>query len=492
MSQLIDALTTRAAAEPNLPFIQGKGQALSAAEILAEIGTLAPQLEGRCLGLLLDNGPAWAVADLAAILHGITCVPLPPFFSPAQMRHSLEDAGVDLLLTDRPESVGQLCGITPSKQFEVAGQPLALFHLPFGKHVRQLEGIAKITYTSGTTGTPKGVCLSLEAMEQVAHSIAKVAGAGPGDKSLSLLPLSTLLENIGGLYVPLLAGGCCGLLPMAEIGMHGASGLTLSSLLATLHLHRPSSVILIPQMLQALVEAAEAGTPLPNSLRFMAVGGAPVAESLLQRADSLGLPVFEGYGLSEASSVVAVNSPTARRIGTVGHPLPHVQVQVATDGEILLKGHLFNGYLGDPVTTADSFWPTGDLGHLDTDGFLHLTGRKKNIFITAFGRNVAPEWVERELLTQPSIAQVAVFGEAQPFNVAVIVPRPGADIQAITMAVAQTNEHLPDYARIGRYLIADEPFGVGNGQLTGTGRPRRSSIAAHYATPIDQLYKETA
>lgn len=492
MSRLIDALTTQATTRPDAPFIQGSDRSLSFAETLAETHALASRLDGRCLALLMDNSPAWAVADLASIRRGLTCVPLPPFFSSAQLQHSLQDAGVDLLLSDRPESVSQLCGLPPAETFEVAGQSLALFRLPGNKLDVRLDGIAKITYTSGTTGTPKGVCLSLEAMERVAESLAQITEATAQDNALSLLPLSTLLENIGGLYAPLLAGGRCGLLPMAEVGMLGASALDLSSLLAALQQMHPSSIILIPQMLQALVEAAEAGAPLPESLRFIAVGGAPVAESLLHRAADLGLPVYEGYGLSEASSVVAVNSPTDSRTGSVGRPLPHIQVRIAPDGEILLKGNLFQGYLGDPLTDNGKFWPTGDLGYLDDDGFLHLTGRKKNIFITAFGRNIAPEWVERELLVQPAVAQAAIFGEGQPFNVAVIVPRPGVDMRTLSAAVGQVNEHLPDYARIGRYLVADEPFQVQNGLLTGTGRPRRNNIAAHYAAAIDQIYKESA
>jgi len=491
MSQLIEALTKRAAIEPDAPFLLGKDRTLDFAKTLAEVDALAPRLEGHCLGLLMDNGPAWAVADLAAIQSGLTCVPIPPFFSPAQMQHSLADAGVDLLLTDHSDAVSRLCGLSPVETVEVAGQSLSLFRLPVEKQAARLDGIAKVTYTSGTTGTPKGVCLSLEAMERVAQSLAQITEATAQDRALSLLPLSTLLENIGGLYVPLLAGGRCSLLPMAQVGMLGASALDLPSLLAALQQQRPTSIILIPQLLQALVEAAEAGAPLPDSLRFIAVGGAPVAESLLRRAEALDLLVYEGYGLSEAASVVAVNSPAAKRIGSVGRSLPHIQVRIAEDGEIQLKGNLFKGYLGDQPTT-DGFWPTGDLGHLDDDGFLHLTGRKKNIFITAFGRNVAPEWVERELLTQPAIAQVAIFGEARPFNIAVILPRPGTDAQAITAAVAKTNEALPDYARIGRHLIAEEPFGIQNGQLTGTGRPRRNNIAAHYAAAIDQIYKESA
>ncbi len=208
-------------------------------------------------------------------------------------------------------------------------------------------------------------------------------------------------------------------------------------MLATLIRGNATTTILTPQLLHALVAAVEAGHPAPQQLRFVAVGGAPVAPRLLQRAEALGLPVFEGYGLSECASVVALNTEGARRIGSVGKPLPHARVKFAADGEILVAGATLLGYTGAAPLQANEFWPTGDTGHLDEQGFLHLTGRKKNIFITSFGRNVAPEWVERELTLHPAIAQAAVFGEARPWNVAVIVPYFSSQLQlAIEEAVS--------------------------------------------------------
>jgi long-chain acyl-CoA synthetase len=241
-----------------------------------------------------------------------------------------------------------------------------------------------------------------------------------------------------------------------------------------------------------LVEIATAGGELPDSLRFIAVGGAPVSRRLLERAQALGLPVFEGYGLSEAASVVTLNTPQAHQLGSVGKPLPHVRLRIAEDGEIHVAGAVCAGYLGEPDGVPGDDWPTGDIGYLDAEGFLHLTGRKKHIFITAFGRNVSPEWVEREVLVEPAIAQVVVFGEARPFNAAIIVPRPGSAIQAVRAAIDATNRRLPDYARIRRFLLAEEPFSVENGLLTGTARPRRAEIAARYAESIQSLYNEVA
>jgi long-subunit acyl-CoA synthetase (AMP-forming) len=251
---------------------------------------------------------------------------------------------------------------------------------------------------------------------------------------------------------------------------------------------RASTTILTPQLLHALVAAIEMGHPAPTTLRFIALGGAPVAARLLQRALALGMPVFEGYGLSECASVVSLNTEAAYCMGSVGKPLPHAQLRFADDGEILVSGATLLGYTGEEPVAAGEFWHTGDIGHLDAQGFLHLTGRKKNIFITAFGRNVSPEWVERELTLHPAIAQAAVFGEARPWNVAVIVPRSVAAIPAIAQAIADTNRLLPDYAQIKHWLPASSPFSPQNGQMTPNGRLKRDAIWTHYQREIEAMY----
>jgi len=141
-----------------------------------------------------------------------------------------------------------------------------------------------------------------------------------------------------------------------------------------------------------------------------------------------------------------------------------------------------------PVQAA---YATGDMGHLDEAGFLYIEGRKKHIFITSFGRNVSPEWVEREFSIEPAIAQICVFGEAKPFNVAVIVVRDGFGVKKnIVNAVAKANLRLPDYAQVRHWVIAGEPFTIENGLWTGTGRARRSAIYASYQALLDALYEE--
>lgn len=290
--------------------------------------------------------------------------------------------------------------------------------------------------------------------------------------------------------MPLLAGATICLPGLTNVGLTGSSGLDAGRMIAALSDWQASTAIMVPQMLQAMVAAGQAGVRLPRSLRYIAVGGAPVSSSLLEQARDLGLPVHEGYGLSECASVVAVNRPGDSRIGSVGKPLPHVRIDFADDGEILIYGIRWNGYLGDRVLpqTCD-FIATGDLGYLDADGFLFLSGRKKNIFITSFGRNVAPEWVEVNLVTQAGIAQAAIFGEARPFNSAVIVPQPGTSPTAIEAALDKANLQLPDYAQVRAWIPAMEPFTLGNGMSTANGRLRRTEIFGKYASRINALYQ---
>lgn len=490
MSALLDAI---ARADAPRIALQADDRMVSYGEMRDAAARTATRLREsglHALGLLADNGIAWALADLAAWQAEIPCVPVPLFFSPQQIVHALRDAGVDGLLTDRPQAVQALlqqAGLTAAFAGDFEG--LQLLRLS-GIAPRALPaGTAKITYTSGTTGEPKGVCLSRAHLELVAQSLAQASDAQPSHRHLCVTPLATLLENIGGLYTPWLVGARCCVPSLSRVGLSGATSLNVAQLIEALHAFAASSAILAPQMLQALVFALEQGAALP-SLHFLAVGGAPVSPWLLERAARLGLPVFEGYGLSECGSVVSLNTPLALRHGTAGKPLPHVQLHFAADGEILVDEPVFLGYLGEGAATRP--WPTGDIGFLDDAGFLHVTARKKNLFITSYGRNVAPEWVERELTLHPAIAQAAVFGEGAAANCALIVPRVAVNAEVISGVVAAVNQRLPDYARIGHWLFADQTFTPQNGQATANGRLRRAEIFSAYRQRIESLYQEQA
>ncbi len=392
------------------------------------------------LGVALDNSVDWVLWDLAALKAEIPIVPIPAFFTRKQVDHLLQSVGVSHLACREglQKTIIQTKIILP-------------------------KGTAKVTFTSGTTGTPKGVCLSKSAMENVASSLVKVLGDDFVDTHLSVLPLAVLLENVAGIYAGLLVGCTIKLTNLHRFGQN------YENIRGVLQQTNASSVIVVPEILRALMTQVIANGPLPN-LKFIAVGGAKIDPLLVLQARMMGLPVYEGYGLSECASVVSLNFPGHDKPGSVGKILPHLKVQIV-EGEIQIQKPNFLGYIGEKPPQV---FNTGDLGALDEHGFLLITGRKKNVLITSFARNISPEWVESVLLAQFEIAQVLVYGEAQPHLSALIVPSsPRADIQ---VAIDTANQSLPDYAQIKDFRIV-RPFTVAEGTLTGTGRPRREKIS---------------
>lgn len=428
------------------------------------------------VALALDNGAEALLWDLAILFEGLTCLTLPTFFSPAQRRHCLEQSQAQWVIAESPldeelQSAGYLKSGTIWRRSFSAPSPLP-------------AGTAKLTFTSGTTGTPKGVCLSADSLLQVARELEHASRPSFAQHHLTLLPVAILLENLG-CYAALYAGATVSLPSQKSLGIQGASGVDVPRLLGCLATRKPHSLILVPQLLLLLVSAAEQHAFDPRSLRFAAVGGARVSLGLLERAQRLGMPIYEGYGLSECASVVSLNRPQAARPGSVGKPLPHVQIRLAEDGEVMIKSSALLGYLGD-APRRDPWWPSGDLGEFDADGFLYLKGRKKHQFVTSYGRNVNPEWVEAELTQRSHIAQAFVHGEALPQNHALLWPRhPDCSDEELAAAVAQANQALPEYARVHHWSRLDQPFTTANSLLTANGRPRRDAIAERYRAQLD-------
>jgi len=436
-------------------------------------GDLCDLIDARCLelagvdvlGIALDNGIDWLIWDLAALSANTICVPIPPFFTRDQINHTIASAGITHMLT--PD------GMTETWQSQSTDIPV---------------GTAKITFTSGTTGTPKGVCLPSSAMMNVASSIHEMLGDNVTQTHACVLPLAVLLENVAGVYAGLMAGCTIVLTPLEQFGpqyqgLHGILSQT-----------RATSVILVPEILRALMMQVIKNGVLPD-LKFIAVGGSRVDPVLIAKARQIGLPVYEGYGLSECGSVVSMNIPGKDKPGTTGRLLHHVVADIS-NGEIVIRDPGYLGYIGEP---AIGVFATGDLGKIDLDGYVSVTGRRKNVLITSLGRNISPEWPESALLAQPGIYQVMVFGDGEPELGALIVPTgPNTDV---TAAVAAANSTLPDYAQIKRIRVVS-PFTIDNGCLTGTGRPRRDTITKMYTSPLsvpektmnfyDRLVSETA
>jgi long-subunit acyl-CoA synthetase (AMP-forming) len=439
------------------------------------------------VALAADNSPAWLAADLGAQISGVVIVPLPPFFTREQIAHALADSGADALLADLRLLALRDVDCSTLEPFAALGGALKFGRLRSNPAAEMPPATAKISYTSGTTGKPKGVCLTQMSMDTVASSLRDAVAELEVTRHLCVLPLATLLENIAGVYAPLMNGAEIVVPSAAETGLAGTR-FDPAMLLRCLSVHGAESIILVPELLRGLVAALERGAQLPVGLKLAAVGGGHVSPALLTRAEQLGLPVYEGYGLTECASVVTLNTPAARRVGSVGRPLAHAELTIDSRGEIHVGGPAVSGYVGGEHVPQR--FATGDLGYLDADGFLHVNGRRKNLFITSFGRNVSPEWVEAELAEESAIAQAAVFGEARPWNVAVIVAAAGAQRADVEAAIDSANRRLPDYARIGDWLPADEPFATSNGQATTNGRIRRTTIWNRYGQQLDALYDQ--
>jgi long-chain acyl-CoA synthetase len=438
----------------------------------------------RC-ALIAENGAGWIISDLALLGCEALNVPVSGSFTTAQTRHVLFDAAIESVLTEGAE---QFVAAHPEfvrvAQSDRTGLVLLQRSRPAGE-ILPAE-VSKVTYTSGSTGAAKGVCLSTAAIETVTRSLVTAIAELGIERHMCLLPLPTLLENIAGVYAPLLLGAQICVQPSASIGMSYA-GLNVSALPRAVAETAPHSLVLVPELLRVLVQASQSGWRAPASLKFIAVGGAAVSVQLLEQARDAGLPIFQGYGLSECASVVCLNTPAHNKPGSVGKPLPHARVRIDASGEICVSGATLTGYLGD-VHRAPTEIRTGDLGEIDHEGFVYVRGRAKNMFITSMGRNVTPEWVERELTAEPAILQAIVAGEARPYPVALLVPAANVPSQALSPAMASANSRLPDYARVRRWTLIPEAPSPANGLMTANGRLRRAEIISKHGTLLDSLY----
>ncbi|WJG09189.1 AMP-binding protein [Aliiglaciecola sp. LCG003] len=428
------------------------------------------------LAMALDNGLEWVYFDLACTAADICIIPIPGFFSPAQQAHLLQKSGADLLISD------------------VAAEQL--HNTPFTDIYYQLNPIeqlcampnntGKITFTSGSTGTPKGVCLSHHSQHVVAQSLVETIGIQQ-PRHLCLLPLATLLENIAGVYAPLLAGGTVILATSAQRGFKGSRLTDIPAMLALIQHSQPNTLILVPELLLVLLSACQQGWQVPASLQFIAVGGAKVSASLLNQAKQAGLPVYQGYGLSECVSVVALNTAKHDIFQSVGKVLAHNQI-TQQSGEIVVRGNLFLGYLDEPETFHPEQVLTGDRGRVE-DGYVYVEGRTKHLIINSFGRNVSPEWIEAELIASGLFAQTIVLGEARPHCVALLVPISKQISEAqITFAIGQINAALPDYGQIKAWSCIS-PMTYQAGLLTANGKLQRANISHTYQRLVESLYQ---
>ncbi|MFY3553251.1 AMP-binding protein [Achromobacter insolitus] len=486
LTQLREPVRSRALA------VQSSAESLDYATLLQRVERLTVALtehRASVVASLMDNGLEWIVLDLACLQADVVHVPLPLFFTPGQWRETLDAAGVNIVVGPTT-----LQPMLQAFRFELVAQwpgQAAMFWRSAAR-VSLPRGTAKITFTSGSTGSPKGVCLGVAEMLAVADGLAASTRRLAIRRHFTALPLPVLLENIAGVYAPLLEGATICANPLKDVGLHGSSRFDPAAFHKALLVSGAQSVIVLPQMLRAYMGWLEAtATTGPDTLRLVAVGGAAVGADLLESARARGVPAYEGYGLSEACSVQTLNLPGADCLGSAGRPLPHAGVRVAADGEIEVAGTHALGYLGQPA--APSAWlPTGDMGGVDEAGFLHIRGRKKNVLITGYGRNVSPEWVELRLANQRVIGQAVVLGEGQAELGAVIWPLGDPNDSDIQACIDEANNGLPDYARIGPWMRARAEFSSTSGLATVNGRPRREAVAKLHFDLFSADFRSTA
>lgn len=480
-------------------------------ESILHIAGSLPELFNKRVGLFMMNSPLWGIYDIALTIKGAVIVPIPVFFSKKQISHIISDANLDMMVIEPclikriEDSFGPLKSspaIISSHSLEdilnIQPNTSNESYNPFPDVLD--DRVVKIIYTSGTTGSPKGVMVRLNAIEAVTNSLILRTKANSNDRHLSLLPLSTLLEAIGGLYLPLTVGASV----VYPLIYNPNNFIYLSeNILKLISEFKPTSLILVPSILDAVVNGLENYGKPPqcfHNLRFVACGGAPLSSILIEKSKKLGLPLYQGYGLSECTSVVSLNGKDINRAGSVGLPLSHARVEIAKDGEILVSGTgLMAGYTNGERNEIP-VWTTGDVGYMDDEGYLYITGRKDNMFVLSNGRNISPEWIETELASSKAIRQVMVYGNGNLYPSAVIVPdhlwlkytalrldittksSDAVNHPLITEEMLKemntVSSNLPEYARVKSITIINEPFTPERGMATEDGRLKRKEIFA--------------
>ncbi|MGH6718349.1 MAG: AMP-dependent synthetase/ligase [Alphaproteobacteria bacterium] len=518
--------------------------------------------------LVSENRPEWALADFGIMAAGALTVPSYTTNTAADHRHVLADSGARAVIVSSArlaervfpalaETVETVVTLEPPRAAPPAGQRvipwpdfLRAGHAAPGDarawaQARGRNDLACLIYTSGTGGTPKGVMLSHGAILHnilAARQLFRTIGLGD-EVFLSILPLSHAYEHTAGLMFPCsigaqiyfvegageLARGFLEVRPTVVtcvprvyevlreriLGqVHKTGGLKrqafeLALRLGTRRYLAPRSLTRAERLIDRVLDRAvraKVQEQFGGRLKAFISGGAPLNPGVGMFFLALGLRVLQGYGQTESAPIISVNLPERNKIETVGPPLDGVDVRIAEDGEILVRGEpVMLGYWGDDAATRgvliDGWLHTGDVGRLDQDGHLVITDRKKDIIVNSGGDNVAPQRIESVLALEPEIAQAAVFGDRRPHLVCLLVPdddglraagvdpkNPDAVRRALAAAVERTNAKLSAVEKIKHFASADEPFTTENGLMTPTLKVRRHKVFAHYRARIEELW----
>jgi long-chain acyl-CoA synthetase len=450
-----------------------------------------------------ENRYEWIITDLALHLAGAVHVPIHVTLSGQQMAEQIADCGARLVfvssrqLLDEKLSGGlesNLAVLVHDEIEESAGASLASSPRP---QPPAPDDLATILYTSGTTGRPRGVMLSQRNLAANAAAIVEAYGGGPDETRLNVLPLSHIYARTCDLYTWVYRGSRLVL---------GESRDTIARDLA---LVRPTTMSAVPYVYERIADSLKAsGVANESSLRDffggrmkrLTCGGAPLSPHIDSWYAERGLPIHCGYGLTEASPVVTVSTRDSYQAGSVGRPLPNVEVRLADDGEILVRGpSIMTGYWKDSEATAQAIrggWlHTGDRGEVDNDGFLTIVGRNSETIVLSTGKKVSPCCIESLLTGSPLIEQAAVFGEGQGALVALIAPsieseERGTRYEEFGIEIKRCLADASHEEQVRRFAILNRQFSVERGELTAKRSLCRAQIAANFAAELAVLAED--
>jgi len=537
---------------------------------------------GDRVAILSENRPEWAMADFAILANAAVTVPIYPTLLGWQIEYILNDSGSAAVICSTEEQlqkIQEIRGHTPHVHNVIVCEttkPLPPNVLTFQKVVEsgktqkddkrfdelraqpKPNDLATLVYTSGTTGNPKGAMLTHGNIVSNALASLEVLPITSGLIGMSILPLSHILERMAD-YCYLIRG-----VTIAYAESVTKVGDNLQEIKPDLFAAVPRLFEKMRERIMNNVAASSAGKqkifrwalkvaeerlpymvddkPMPLGLKiksaiadklvfhkikerlggrvkFVLSGGAPLSPELAAFFIGAGLDIFEGYGLTETSPVIALNTPNARRIGTVGKIIPGVQVKIAADGEILARGpNIMKGYWNNPEATAqaidaEGWFHTGDIGEIDKDGFLKITDRKKDIIINAYGKNIAPQPLEALLKSSPYIGTPVLIGDRRKFLVTLIVPNfEKLEHDATSMGIGfksrdelvnndrvkaiyqgeidRFNTNLDRQEKIRRFALLPRDFTIDEDEITPSLKVKRKNIDKKYKEVIDRLFVE--
>ena len=532
------------------------------------------------IAILSENRPEWPMADVACLLLGAVTVPLYTTLTAEQTAFALNDSGCRAIFLSSDQQLQKIASILPQTKLEkIIVMDTVEFTgdiLPFHDRCITLNNItsqgpevldgeieiraravgpddlATIVYTSGTTGTSKGAMLSHGNIASNIRCSLMGFNMRPGMISISFLPLchitarhvdfSMLYHGVTLAYVPFLER-----LPASLLEVQPSIFVAVPRVYEKIYAQAEQKAKGLPmraifdwalavgQHNKAEILAGKTPTSrswkLANKLVFSKIrqgmggkvetfisGGAPLGRELADWYAAVGICIHEGYGLTETSPVIAVNTPSNHRIGTVGKILPNLQVRIAQDGEILVKGpSVFKGYWNRPEETraalVDGWFKTGDIGNIDADGYLLVTDRKKDLIKTSGGKFIAPQPIENSLKLNPLVGIAAVLGDKRKFASVLVSPNFAAleewarenevsfnsradlvanpEVQALYEGIVQgINQHLARFEQLKRVMLVPDEFTPDNGVLTPTMKLKRRVIEERYKRQIDEIYAQ--